>query len=130
MHNGETSGLLANCHQIVEDIPLCQAAGKKIFLSLGGAYPAEGQYIASQDSAVAFAEFLWGAFGPVDSAYATPDIPRPFDSVVLDGFDFDIEWGVDYGTQLADFVFNLATANYNRLWIHGKPFQAPLRRVQ
>jgi chitinase len=102
-HNGEPTGLLQNCHQIVEDIPLCQEAGKKIFLSLGGAAPAAGQVIASQESAVAFAEWLWGAFGPVDSAYATIDVPRPFDSVVVDGFDFDIEWGVDFGMIFSKF---------------------------
>lgn len=96
--DGLPTGLLKNCHQIVEDIPLCQAAGKKIFLSLGGAGPDIGQRIYSQESAVAFAEWLWGAFGPVDSAYVSDDVPRPFDSIVFDGFDFDIEWGTDSGS--------------------------------
>lgn len=95
--NGQPTGLLKNCHQIVEDIPLCQAAGKKIFLSLGGASPATGQVIQSVESAVAFAEWLWGAFGPVDSAYVSDEVPRPFDDIVFDGFDFDIEWGSGLG---------------------------------
>lgn len=97
--NGKPTGLLKNCHQIVEDIPLCQAAGKKIFLSLGGASPATGQYIHSEESAVAFAEWLWGAFGPVDSAYVSDEVPRPFHDIVFDGFDFDIEWGTGLGAS-------------------------------
>lgn len=129
-HNGETTGLLKNCHQIVEDIPICQANGKKIFLSLGGATPEVGQYVATKESAVAFSEWLWGAFGPNDSPYATIDVPRPFDDVVVDGFDFDIEWGVDFGIYLAVSAFNLASTNYSRLRIHGKPLQGALQRIQ
>jgi chitinase len=97
--NGQPTGLLKNCHQIVEDIPLCQAAGKKIFLSLGGAGPSTGQSIHSVESAVAFAEWLWGAFGPVDSAYVSDEVPRPFDDIVFDGFDFDIEFNTGFGTS-------------------------------
>jgi len=46
------------------------------------------QSIDNDASAVAFSEFLWGAFGPVVESY---DGPRPFGDAVLDGFDFDIE---------------------------------------
>ncbi len=46
------------------------------------------QSIDNDASAVAFSEFLWGAFGPVVEGY---DGPRPFGDTVLDGFDFDIE---------------------------------------
>lgn len=98
MHHGEDSGFLSDCVQIIEDIQVCQDAGKKVLLSLGGATPAGGQYIASKESAIDFAEFIWGAFGPTDSASVSDDIPRPFDSVVVDGFDFDIELGTDFGT--------------------------------
>ena len=37
--------------------------GKKILISLGGG-SATGTYIASDESAVQFADFLGGAFGP------------------------------------------------------------------
>lgn len=46
------------------------------------------QSIDNDASAVAFSEFLWGAFGPVVEGY---DGPRPFGDAVIDGFDFDIE---------------------------------------
>jgi chitinase len=96
--NGQTTGLLKNCHQIVEDIPLCQKAGKKVFLSLGGAYPSRGQQVLSNSSALDFADFLWGAFGPVDDDWVSGGNPRPFNDVVVDGFDFDIEYNGGFGT--------------------------------
>ncbi|KAL1981557.1 hypothetical protein VTN96DRAFT_2436 [Rasamsonia emersonii] len=37
--NGVKTDLLSGCSQIAEDIPICQAAGKKVLLSLGGASP-------------------------------------------------------------------------------------------
>ncbi|KAI4275514.1 MAG: hypothetical protein LQ337_003157 [Flavoplaca oasis] len=61
--------------------------GKKVLLSLGGAIPTN-QSINNDESAVAFAKFLWNAFGPEDATY---DGPRPFGDAVVDGFDFDIE---------------------------------------
>jgi chitinase len=118
--DGVTTGLLANCHQIVEDIPLCQEAGKKIFLSLGGATPASGQVIDSEESAVDFANFLWGAFGPVDSEWTAQGLPRPFDDIVVDGFDFDIEWGTDFGTY-PFFLSTSSPAKRSRLCLSGKP---------
>jgi chitinase len=75
---------------IEADIKTCQANGKKILLSLGGG-TAGGFYVASQASAVAFADFLWGAFGPQKSDWVNAGQPRPFGDVVIDGFDFDIE---------------------------------------
>lgn len=57
-----------------------------MFLSLGGAIPSN-QRIADDQSAQAFAQFLWTSFGPVSDLTA----PRPFGGAVIDGFDFDIE---------------------------------------
>lgn len=88
--NGENTGLLSNCPYLVEDIPFCQAAGKKVLLSLGGAVP-DTQDIESEGSAKAFADFLWYSFGPPTDMWAEHGLPRPFNDVVLDGFDFDIE---------------------------------------
>ncbi|GFF40539.1 endochitinase A1 [Aspergillus lentulus] len=99
--DGVVTKLLSGCHQIMEDIPICQAAGKKVLLSIGGAYPAD-QSILSEDTAVAFATFLWGAFGPVAEGW---EGPRPFGNVVVDGFDFDIEHngGFGYATMVNTF---------------------------
>ncbi|PKX96667.1 class III chitinase ChiA1 [Aspergillus novofumigatus IBT 16806] len=99
--DGVVTKLLSGCHQIMEDIPICQAAGKKVLLSIGGAYPPD-QSILSKDSAVAFATFLWGAFGPVAEGW---EGPRPFGNVVVDGFDFDIEHngGFGYATMVNTF---------------------------
>jgi chitinase len=95
-NDGVVTKLLSGCHQIMEDIPICQAAGKKVLLSIGGAYPPD-QSILSEDSAVAFATFLWGAFGPVVEGW---EGPRPFGNVVVDGFDFDIEHNGGFGMFL------------------------------
>lgn len=78
-----SDGLL-HCTQIAEDIETCQSLGKKVLLSLGGA---SGSYLFSDDSqAETFAQTLWDTFGE-----GTGASERPFDSSVVDGFDFDIE---------------------------------------
>ncbi|KAK6460220.1 chitinase, partial [Scheffersomyces coipomensis] len=78
-----SDGLL-HCSQIGQDIQTCQQAGVKVLLSLGGAV---GTYGFSSDSqAQDFASVLWNKFGA-----GTSDSERPFDSAVVDGFDFDIE---------------------------------------
>ncbi|CAI4659379.1 BCE_3a_G0038460.mRNA.1.CDS.1 [Saccharomyces cerevisiae] len=78
-----SDGLL-HCTQIAKDIETCQSLGKKVLLSLGGA---SGSYLFSDDSqAETFAQTLWDTFGE-----GTGASERPFDSAVVDGFDFDIE---------------------------------------
>ncbi|CAD6637054.1 HN1_G0029290.mRNA.1.CDS.1 [Saccharomyces cerevisiae] len=78
-----SDGLL-HCTQIAEDIETCQSLGKKVLLSLGGA---SGSYLFSDNSqAETFAQTLWDTFGE-----GTGASERPFDSAVVDGFDFDIE---------------------------------------
>lgn len=81
---------------MAEDIPICQAAGKKVFLSLGGD-SGSVQKIESEKSAVEFADFLWDSFGP-NKKLALLGSPRPFGDAVVDGFDFDIEVGGGNGT--------------------------------
>jgi len=93
---GLPTQLLSGCNQLIEDIPKCQAAGKIVLLSLGGATPAN-QEIESEESAIAFADFLWGAFGPKTDDWIEVNGPRPFDDVVVDGFDFDIEHNGGFG---------------------------------
>jgi chitinase len=81
---------LNDCAGINPGIKTCQTNGKKVFLSLGGGFPTD-QYFFSQASAEAFADFLWGAFGPQDAAWVSAGKPRPFTDAAVDGFDFDIE---------------------------------------
>jgi len=79
----------------VADIPLCQSVyGKNIVLSLGGG--AGGYQLTGAEDGEAFADFLWGAFGPQTQEWLDQGLPRPFDgpdgeAVEVDGFDFDIE---------------------------------------
>ncbi|EAW14726.1 class III chitinase ChiA1 [Aspergillus clavatus NRRL 1] len=117
--NGQTTQLLAGCHQLIEDIPLCQAAGKKVLLSLGGAYPAT-QKLLSQQSATDFADFLWGAFGPKVTTWSGP---RPFGDVVVDGFDFDIEHNGDFGyaTMVNHFRTRFAEFPSRRFYLSAAP---------
>lgn len=87
--------LQSSCPQIVADIPVCQNTyGKKIILSLGGA--TNTYQLSGAANGTAFADFLWGAFGPQTPAWLAAGKPRPLDgpnnsSVEVDGFDFDIE---------------------------------------
>ncbi|RMZ83860.1 hypothetical protein DV737_g1516, partial [Chaetothyriales sp. CBS 132003] len=77
-----------NCQNLVSQIPLCQTAGTKIFISIGGAVA--DVELESQEDAVAFANQLWDIFGPYNSSYTGP---RPFGTAAVDGFDFDLESG-------------------------------------
>ncbi|PSK46074.1 Chitinase 1 [Elsinoe australis] len=88
---GKQTQLLSSCPDIGPDITTCQTTyGKKVLLSLGGGYPTN-YFIGSDQSAVSFANFVWGAFGPVTSSWTSSKGPRPFGTAVIDGFDFDIE---------------------------------------
>jgi chitinase len=52
-------------------------------------------HLMSAQDGMDLADFLWGAFGPVTSAWTSAGLPRPFDTEgvpnEVDGFDFDIE---------------------------------------
>ncbi|KAK0715202.1 glycoside hydrolase superfamily [Lasiosphaeris hirsuta] len=78
---------LLRCPEIEADIKTCQAAGKTMLLSLGGATYTEGGF-ASAAEASAWAETLWAMFGPAQSGSSAN---RPFGTAVIDGFDFDFE---------------------------------------
>ncbi|KAK9489164.1 putative endochitinase [Lipomyces doorenjongii] len=94
-NNPSHNQLQSECPQLVADIPVCQSTyGKKIILSLGGSKA--GYQVTGVADGQAFANFLWGAFGPQTTAWLAAGKPRPFDgpnnqAVVVDGFDFDIE---------------------------------------
>ncbi|KAI9000467.1 glycoside hydrolase superfamily [Trametes punicea] len=76
---------LANCTILADDIKECQAAGKIVTLSLGGATGEVG--FSSDSQAESFADQVWNLFLGGES-----DI-RPFGDAVLDGVDLDIESG-------------------------------------
>lgn len=92
--DGHTSELLTTCPSLTPGIAVCQSLGKKVLLSIGGVYNAYSNYTVSTPmNGVAFAEFVWGAFGPYTEDWAGK--PRPFDNGdqhnAVDGFDFDLE---------------------------------------
>ncbi|KAF7588551.1 hypothetical protein BBP40_005540 [Aspergillus hancockii] len=119
---GVKTDLLSGCHQIMEDIPICQAAGKKVLLSLGGATP-DDQQILSTETAVGFADFLWASFGPVNDAWSAWNGPRPFGNVSVDGFDFDIEHNGDFGyaTMVTRLREHFAEKPDQKFYISGSP---------
>lgn len=88
---------MPNCTLLGPDIEACQAAGKIVTISLGGADGSVGFLNDSQ--AEAFAQTVWDLFLEGNS----PD--RPFGSAVLDGVDLDIESGNQTG--YATFVTSL-----------------------
>lgn len=119
--DGTQTKMFTTCSQIAEDIPICQAAGKKILVSLGGDTP--GNLIASQTSAQSFADFLWGAYGPPQDTTETA-FPRPFGTdVIVDGFDLDIESGGDsfYSDLVNELRVNFATYPAKSFYISGAP---------
>ncbi|KAI0035384.1 glycoside hydrolase [Vararia minispora EC-137] len=76
---------LADCSFMASQIEACQAKGKIVTLSLGGA---TGQVGFSSDSgANSLADRIWNEFLGGSSS------TRPFGSAVLDGLDLDIESG-------------------------------------
>ncbi|KAJ0415859.1 glycoside hydrolase superfamily [Aspergillus carlsbadensis] len=93
--NGIPSQLKSHCANLVADIQTCQEAGKKIFLSLGGGH--NSYQLDSIDSSTKFANWLWGAFGPKRDDWVGETKPRPWGDIVVDGFDFDIEYNGHLG---------------------------------
>ncbi|KDQ09186.1 carbohydrate-binding module family 5 protein [Botryobasidium botryosum FD-172 SS1] len=76
---------LANCESMAQDIATCQAKGKKITISLGGA--TGGGAFSNDNQAKSFADQIWNLFLGGSSS------TRPFGAAVLDGVDLDIEGG-------------------------------------
>ncbi|KAJ7352590.1 glycoside hydrolase [Mycena albidolilacea] len=102
--NGVDSGVfagtgLANCQFLAAGIQSCQAAGKIVTLSLGGASGAAT--FSSDAQGKAFADTIWNLFLGGSSS------TRPFGAAVLDGVDLDIEGGGPTG--FAAFVTQLRT---------------------
>jgi chitinase len=78
-----------DCPTLVDGIAHCQAQGKQILLSLGGAPGTTSYQLTSTADALFMAKFLWGAFGPLQHPN---NYPRPFDTPTKsNSVDFDIE---------------------------------------
>lgn len=80
---------LPDCSFLASDIEYCQAAGKIVTLSFGGATGAVG--FTSDAEGEAYAQTIWDLFLGGSSS------TRPFGSAVLDGIDMDIEGGSQTG---------------------------------
>ncbi|KAF8074680.1 glycoside hydrolase [Lyophyllum atratum] len=80
---------LPTCQFLAADIKACQARGKIITLSLGGATGAAT--FSSDAQAQTFADTVWNLFLGGSSS------TRPFGDAVLDGIDLDIEGGSSAG---------------------------------
>ncbi|KAI0473475.1 glycoside hydrolase family 18 protein [Xylariaceae sp. FL0804] len=110
---------LLDCPQLEEDIPACQALGKTIMLSIGGATYTEGGF-SSDDAAVAAAQNIWGLFGP-----DTSNADRPFGSAVVDGFDFDLESTNSNFAAFANELRALADADASKTYYLSAAPQCP-----
>lgn len=94
-NNGDVSDFLDDCPYLNPGVDICQSTyGKKILLSIGGEFTETSNYsVSTAENGYAFADFIWGAFGPYDESWEGQ--PRPFDydgvHVAVDGYDFDIE---------------------------------------
>ncbi|KAG1724706.1 glycoside hydrolase family 18 protein [Suillus paluster] len=80
---------LFDCSFLASGIEACQAAGKIVTISLGGATGSNG--FTSDTQAAAYAQTIWDLFLGGSSS------TRPFGSAVLDGIDMDIEGGSQIG---------------------------------
>ncbi|KAH8980872.1 glycoside hydrolase [Lactarius akahatsu] len=76
---------LPNCSFLASDIQTCQAKGKIVTISIGGATGAVS--FTSDSQAQQFADTIWNLFLGGSSS------TRPFGSAVLDGVDLDLEGG-------------------------------------
>jgi len=109
--NGNTlfpgTGLL-DCSFLAADIQKCQAKGKTVTISLGGA-------TGGGTPSAAFADTIWNTFLGGTSE------TRPFGDAVLDGVDLDIESG---GASFVEFVNQLRThtdAADKKYYVTGAP---------
>ncbi|KAF5384673.1 hypothetical protein D9757_006206 [Collybiopsis confluens] len=105
---------LPNCASLASDIRTCQAKGKLVTISLGGANGGVG--FQSDAQGTAFAQTIWNLFLGGSSS------TRPFGAAVLDGVDLDIEGGG--GTGYAAFVSeirSLSSGASKKYYITGAP---------
>ncbi|KAL7961257.1 glycoside hydrolase family 18, chitinase [Trichoderma compactum] len=117
-----TTGVPQQCDQLASAITTCQSAGIKVILSLGGA--ASSYSLSSQSQATAIGQYLWNAYGNSGNT----SVQRPFGSVFVNGFDFDIE--LNAGSQYYQYMISTLRSNFasdpkNTYYITGAP-QCPI----
>ncbi|KAI5910711.1 Chitinase 3 [Candida parapsilosis] len=116
-----TSDGILKCDNIAADIQSCQAKGKIVLLSLGGASGSYG--FTSDDQAKKFAHTAWDLFGNSDTLSASE---RPFGSAILDGFDFDIENHINTGyAAMANELRSIFATDSSKQYYLGAAPQCP-----
>ncbi|EMD33967.1 glycoside hydrolase family 18 protein [Gelatoporia subvermispora B] len=105
---------LPDCSFLASDIETCQAAGKIVTMSLGGATGAAG--FTSDSQASEFATTIWDLFLGGSSS------TRPFGSAVLDGVDLDIEGGsTEYFPTFVSSLRSLMNSGSKQYYITAAP---------
>jgi chitinase len=96
-----TSGEGQNCANVISSIPICQAAGIKVILSIGGA--SGGYSLQSNEEAQEIGQYLWDAYANSGSTSVT----RPLGDSFVNGFDFDIELNDGYSQYYPAMIATL-----------------------
>ncbi|KNZ79705.1 Chitinase 2, partial [Termitomyces sp. J132] len=105
---------LTNCSFLESDIRACQAKGKIVTLSLGGATSQVG--FSSDAQAEAFGQLLWDMF------LGGKGNIRPLGNVALDGIDLDIEKGTSaHYAAMVNKIRSLAKGASKRYYITAAP---------
>jgi chitinase len=105
---------LLRCNAIATGVGACQAAGKRVLLSIGGGTGSTG-FLSDADGQQS-AQAVWDIFLGGQSSI------RPFSGATLDGVDLDIEGGGSIGT--VTFVRTLRALmdqSGRKYWITGAP---------
>ncbi|HVU52227.1 MAG TPA: glycosyl hydrolase family 18 protein, partial [Polyangia bacterium] len=105
---------LLKCDAIATGVKTCQAAGKKVLISIGGSTGSAG--FQSDDDGKMSATAVWNIFlggdGPI----------RPFAGATLDGVDLDIEGGGTVGyAAFAKALRTLMDGSGHKYYITGAP---------
>lgn len=102
------------CTSVGTDIKTCQAKGKIVTLSLGGATGSVG--FTGDSQAESFADTIWNLFLGGSSS------TRPFGDAVLDGVDLDIEGGTSTGyAAFINRIQSHASGASKKYYITGAP---------
>ncbi|KAI1328705.1 putative endochitinase CHI2 [Xylariaceae sp. FL0255] len=118
------AGVGQNCASVASAITICQAAGIKVILSLGGASGSPS--VGSESEAETIATNLWNSYGNSGTAASS----RPFGSAFVNGFDFDIESNPNnansnYNYMIAKLRTLFENDTKNTYYITGAP-QCPI----
>jgi chitinase len=117
-----TSGEAQQCDALGAAIQQCQSDGISVILSLGGAVGAYS--LTSRQEAETIGQNLWEAYGNTDRS----DIPRPFGSTFVNGWDFNLERNNSnqyYQYLISKLRSNFASDFSNTYYITGAP-QCPI----